>query len=81
MGTNFSGIFTSAYQAVSIQLVSLASGDSLGNWSRLNSCVVSIQLVSPASGDVSILSATVSSIVCTVSIQLVSPASGDGNSK
>jgi hypothetical protein len=62
--------------AVSIQLMSPASGDCNEYWlQELQGRAVSIQLMSPASGDIWWLHAR--SARYQVSIQLMSPASGD----
>jgi len=62
-------------KAVSIQLVSPASGDKADKSCSRRVHEVSIQLVSPASGDGRMVNRSASSR--NVSIQLVSPASGD----
>ncbi len=65
-----------AYQRVSIQLMSPASGDQLSTGLLLQ-CYskVSIQLMSPASGDYEFMANSLN--INKVSIQLMSPASGD----
>ena len=62
--------------AVSIQLISPASGDPLRGLRACTFISVSIQLISPASGDADVERKAMIRDV-QVSIQLISPASGD----
>ena len=69
-----------AYNLVSIQLMSPASGDDIMTRIVSDEDTVSIQLMSPASGDSFPSYDYIEFLMnSNVSIQLMSPASGDGD--